>query len=111
MEGDGVEAAPLDIRVAIAVEHGTLHVDFSGTSPAGPGNVNCPLAVTRSSVLFALRTLLPEECPTNGGLARAIHVHAPPGCLVNATWPSAVAAGNVETSQRIADTVVLGRGR
>src|SRR5439155_24034271 len=45
--------------------------------------------------------------PTNGGVQRAVRVTAPPGCLVNARFPSAVGAGNVETSQRIADTVFL----
>jgi len=52
-----------------------------------------------------VRTLLPDDVPMNGGVPRAINVTAPPGCLVNARPPSAVAAGNVETSQRIADTV------
>jgi N-methylhydantoinase B len=70
------------------------------------GNVNCPLAVTRSAVLFVVRTLLPDDVPMNGGVARAIRVTAPAGCLVNARPPSAVAAGNVETSQRIADCVL-----
>src|SRR5439155_5836651 len=78
-----------------------------GTAPAARGNVNCPLAVARSAALFVMRTLLPEDVPTNGGVQRAVRVTAPPGCLVNARFPSAVAAGNVETSQRIVDTVFL----
>src|SRR5438445_121270 len=64
-------------------------------------------AVGRTAVLFVVRPLLPEDVPTNGGVQRAVRVTAPPGCLVNARYPSAVAAGNVETSQRIADTVFL----
>src|SRR6185312_14631574 len=79
--------------------------DFTGTHDAAPGNVNCPIAVTRSAVLFVLRTLLPDDVPMNGGVPRTVAVTAPTGCLVNARPPSAVAAGNVETSQRIADTV------
>src|SRR5207253_2332752 len=63
--------------------------------------------VARSAVLFGVRTLLPGDIPTNGGVQRAVRVTAPLGCLVNARYPSAVAAGNVETSQRIADTVLL----
>ena len=105
LEGDGVTDEDLEIRVGIAVEDGVFHADFSGTRDAAPGNVNCPLAVTRSAVLFVVRTLLPDDVPMNGGVPRAIAVTAPPGCLVNARPPSAVAAGNVETSQRIADTV------
>ena len=73
--------------------------------------MNCPLAVARSAVLFVVRTLLPGDIPTNGGVQRAVRVTAPLGCLVNARYPSAVAAGNVETSQRIADTVLRSEER
>ncbi len=105
LEGDGVIGDDLEIRVAVHTADGVFHADFTGTCDAAPGNVNCPLAVTRSAVLFVVRTLLPDDVPMNGGVSRAIRVTAPPGCLVNARPPSAVAAGNVETSQRIADTV------
>jgi N-methylhydantoinase B len=105
LEGDGVVDDDLEIRVEVAIRDGIFHADFTGTHGAAPGNVNCPMAVTRSAVLFVVRTLLPDDVPMNGGVPRAIQVTAPPGCLVNARPPSAVAAGNVETSQRIADTV------
>jgi N-methylhydantoinase B len=105
MEGDGVDDDDLRIVASVRSERGVLHVDFAGTAPAARGNVNCPIAVTHSAVLFALRAMLAGEAPTNGGLQRAVRVTAPAGCLVNARWPSAVAAGNVETSQRITDTV------
>jgi N-methylhydantoinase B len=105
LEGDGVIDDDLEIRVSVAIEDGIFHADFTGTRDAAPGNVNCPIAVTRSAVLFVVRTLLPDDVPMNGGVPRAIQVSAPPGCLVHARPPSAVAAGNVETSQRIADTV------
>ncbi len=105
LEGDGVEDRDLEIRVRVEIRDGIFHADFTGTAPAAAGNVNCPLAVTRSAVLFVVRTLLPDDVPTNGGVQRAVRVTAPAGCLVNAERPSAVAAGNVETSQRIADTV------
>ena len=105
LEGDGVVDEELEIRVKITIGDGMFRADFTGTRDAAPGNVNCPIAVTRSAVLFVVRTLLPDDVPMNGGVSRAIAVTAPPGCLVNARPPSAVAAGNVETSQRIADTV------
>src|SRR5204863_2217940 len=105
LEGDGVVDDDLEIRVAVTIRDGIFRADFTGTRDAAPGNVNCPIAVTRSAVLFVVRTLLPDDVPMNGGVPRAIEVTAPPGCLVNARPPSAVAAGNVETSQRIADTV------
>jgi N-methylhydantoinase B len=105
LEGDGVEDRDLEIRVRVGITDGVFHADFTGTAPGAAGNVNCPIAVTRSAVLFVVRTLLPDDVPTNGGVQRAVRVTAPAGCLVNAQRPSAVAAGNVETSQRIADTV------
>ncbi len=107
LEGDGVDDADLGVSVRVDIADGVFQVDFTGTAAAARGNVNCPLAVARSAVLFVVHTLLAEDVPTNGGVQRAVRVTAPPGCLVNARFPSAVAAGNVETSQRIADTVFL----
>ena len=107
MEGDGVTDADLAITVRVDIQGGEFHADFTGTAPAAAGNINCPLAVTRSAVLFVVRLLLDADVPMNGGVQRAVHVTAPEGCLVNARWPSAVAAGNVETSQRITDAVLL----
>ena len=111
LEGDGVSGDDIAITVRVDVKDGVLHADFTGTADAAAGNVNCPLAVTRSAVLFVVRTLLPDDVPMNAGVQRAVRVTAPPGCLVNARWPSAVAAGNVETSQRIADVVFLALAR
>jgi N-methylhydantoinase B len=105
LEGDGVTDDDLPIHVKVTIQGGTFSADFTGTRDAVPGNVNCPIAVTRSAVLFVVRTLLSDDVPMNGGVSRAIRVTAPTGCLVNARPPSAVAAGNVETSQRIADAV------
>jgi len=107
LEGDGVSEVPLRIRARVQVDAGALAIDFAGTAPAARGNVNCPLSVTRSAALFVTRCLIPEDVPTNGGVARCIAIAAPPGCLVNARAPSAVAAGNVETSQRIADVLFV----
>lgn len=105
VEGDGVEDRDLVFAVRLDIRDGVLHADFGSTAPQAAGNVNCPLAVARSAVLFVVRTLLPDDVPTNAGVGRAVRVTAPEGCLVHARHPGAVAAGNVETSQRIADTV------
>ena len=107
LEGDGVTEALLPVRVRVTVKAGAVHVDFTGTAPASEGNVNCPIAVARSAALFVARCLMPEDVPTNGGVARCVTVSAPQGCLVNAMPPHAVAAGNVETSQRIADVIMM----
>jgi N-methylhydantoinase B len=110
LEGDGATDADIALRVVVTASGGRLHCDFAGTSPAAAGNVNCPLSVTRSAALFVVRCLVEEDVPTNGGVQRVVTVVAPPGSLVNAEWPAAVVAGNVETSQRVADLLfrVLG---
>ena len=80
-----VYQATHECRVRVDITDGVFHVDFTGTARAARGNVNCPLAVARSAVLFVVRTLLPEDVPTNGGLQRAVRVTAPVGCLVKDT--------------------------
>jgi N-methylhydantoinase B len=70
------------------------------------GNVNCPLPVTRSACYFALRVLLPKDIPANAGTYAPLEIEALEGSLVNARYPAAVVAGNVETSNRIADAVL-----
>ena len=105
LEGDGVTDDPVTVSVSLQLRGDRLVLNFAGTSPQVRGNVNCPLAVTRAAAVFVLRTLLPVDVPTNDGIARAIEIHADPGCAVNARWPAAVAAGNVEMSQRITDTI------
>jgi N-methylhydantoinase B len=107
VEGDGVTDEDLPLRVAVTVAGDAIEIDFEGTAAAAAGNVNCPLAVTRSACLFAVKTLLPPDVPANAGAYAPVTVRAPEGSLVDARPPSAVVAGNVETSQRIADTVLL----
>ena len=107
VEGDGVVDDDLPLRVAVSVVGDSIEIDFEGTAGAACGNVNCPLSVTRSASLFAVKTLLPADVPANAGAYAPVTVRAPEGSLVNARRPSAVVAGNVETSQRIADTVLL----
>ena len=106
MEGDGTTDDDIAIRAKVRVQGDSMAIDFAGTSDAVPGNVNCPLAVTRSACYFALRVLLPGDVPANAGTYAPLSIEAPEGSLVNARSPSAVVAGNVETSSRIADTVL-----
>lgn len=110
LEGDGVTEDLVPIRVAVTIRGSDVVVDFAGTSDAVVGNVNCTLAVTRSACFFAVRVLLPSDFPANAGTYEAVEVRAPEGSLVHAQHPSAVVAGNTETSQRIADTVLAALG-
>jgi N-methylhydantoinase B len=96
----------LPIRVAVSIDGSDLTADFAGTNPQIPGNINAVDAVTRSCLYYAVRVATDPTIPANGGCYRSMHLVAPPGSLVNANPPAAVAAGNVETSQRIADTLL-----
>ncbi|MDX6556327.1 MAG: N-methylhydantoinase, partial [Miltoncostaeaceae bacterium] len=110
LEGDGATDADLWIRVAVTIDGERMRVDFTGTDPAGPGNCNCPLAVTRSAVYFVVRAVTDPDIPASAGAFAPVEVVAPAGSLVNARPPSAVAGGNVETSSRIVDAVFAALG-
>jgi N-methylhydantoinase B len=101
----------LTIRVAVTIDGDEVDVDFDGTSPQHDGNLNCPLAVARSASYYVVRALVDPDLPASGGAFAPVTVRAPAGCLVNARPPAAVAAGNVETSSRIVDTVTRAFGR
>ena len=105
LESDGVSEAEVPVHAAVRIADGRLHVDLTGTSPQVRGNVNCPRGVAMAAAVFVLRTLLEDDVPTNDGIARVIALEVPEGSAANARWPAAVAAGNVEMSQRLADTI------
>jgi N-methylhydantoinase B len=94
------------LRVEATIEGERLRLDFSGTDPEVTGNLNCPLSVTKSAAFFAVRVLTDPDAPPSAGAHRPVEVLAPEGCLLNARFPAAVAAGNVETSSRVADLVI-----
>jgi len=95
------------ISVAVTNEAGQLHIDFEGSSGQHAGNLNSPRAVTLSAVLYVVRALVGESIPLNGGCLRPIRVSIPSPGLLHPSPGRAVAAGNVETSQRVVD-VLLG---
>jgi N-methylhydantoinase B len=105
---DDARGEPRDVtlRVEATIDGDRLELDFSGTDSQVEGNLNCPLSVTKSAAFFAVRILTDPEAPPSAGAYRPIEVIAPPGCLLNARPPAAVAAGNVETSSRVADLVI-----
>ncbi len=94
------------LRVAATIEGERLRLDFGGSEGQVDGNLNCPLSVTKSAAFFAVRVLTDPDAPPCAGAHRPIEVIAPPGSLLNAGFPAAVAAGNVETSSRVADLVI-----
>jgi N-methylhydantoinase B len=107
---EGVDG-DLELRVAATIDGDRLILDFTGSAAQDPGNLNCPVAVTRSACLFALRVLTDPDIPPSAGAHRAVEVITEPGTLLDAAPPAAVAAGNVETSSRVADLVLRAFGR
>ncbi len=95
------------IAVTVTIEGDALTADFDGTDAQVPANFNAVEAVTRSCLYYAVRVATDPTIPANGGCYRPLRLEVPAGSLVGARPPAAVAAGNVETSQRIAD-VLLG---
>jgi N-methylhydantoinase B/oxoprolinase/acetone carboxylase alpha subunit len=107
LEGDGTRKGRIFVRVAITLHGDSAVVDFTGSDAQARGPVNANLAVTTAAVMYVFRCLVPEEIPFTAGILRPVRIIAPEGTVVNAVAPAAMAAGNVETSQRITD-VVLG---
>jgi N-methylhydantoinase B len=110
---DVVEAVDreLEIRVSVEIAGEEIRIDFAGTAPQYPGNLNCPLSVTKSACYFVVRCLTAPDLPASGGAFAPVTITAPPGCLVDARPPAAVVAGNTETSSRITDVVFRAFGR
>jgi len=106
LDGDGVTEEPLRIRVKVRIGTGRAEVDYTGSSPQCAGNVNAVEAIAVSAVYYVFRCLLSEDVPATSGLLGPIRVVAPAGTIVNARPPAAVAGGNVETSQRMVDTLL-----
>jgi len=105
LDGDGFKSGPLKIRVRMKLSRDRAEVDFSGSAPQCAGNVNAVEAIAVSAVYYVFRCLLAEDVPATSGLFRPIRVITPAGTVVNAKPPAAVAGGNVETSQRMVDTL------
>ena len=109
---DGEWSVELDggetIRVRIAIDRGrrSASIDFAGTSPESPDNFNAPASVARAAALYVFRTLVEDDIPLNQGCMKPLTIRFPDKCLVNPRYPSAVAAGNVETSQCITDALL-----
>ena len=108
---DGEFELPMDcgatIRVQIRIgnDRRSAKIDFSGTSEQLASNFNAPRAVAMAAVLYVFRTLVDDEIPLNAGCLKPLEVVIPEGCMLAPHYPAAVVAGNVETSQCIADAL------
>ena len=105
LDDDGISDQEIPIRVRVTVKGDRARVDFTGSSPQVAGALNAVEAITVSAVSYVFRCLVGTDVPASAGLMEPIEVVAPEGTVVNARHPASVAGGNVETSQRIVDTV------
>ncbi len=110
LEDDGVDDAPIPIRVRLVVAGDRVEADFTGTGPQARGGINAVEAITASATRYALRLvverLLRQPLPAGGGAMGALRLTVPPGTVISARPPASVAGGNVETSQRITDVLL-----
>ena len=114
LDDDGFGSGPVPIRVTLTVREADLTVDFTGSSAQTRGGVNAVAAITASATRYVVRcvveTLLGESLPAGGGSMTGVQLSLPDRSVVNASPPASVAAGNVETSQRITDTLMSAFG-
>jgi len=115
LESDGFSEDAIPIRVKLRVDGDRIRMDFSGSAPQTTGGVNAVAAVTASAARYVLRCVVEEllgtELPAGGGTMEAMELILPAASVVNASPPAAVAAGNVETSQRITDVLLQAFGK
>jgi N-methylhydantoinase B len=105
LDDDGISEGEIPIRVRVNIKGERALVDFTGSAPQVAGALNAVESITVSAVSYVFRCLLGTDVPASAGLMEPIEVIAPRGTVVNANHPASVAGGNVETSQRIVDTV------
>jgi N-methylhydantoinase B len=114
MEDDGFGNGPLPIRAAVRIHGEEVTIDFAGSADQTPGGINAVAAITSSAARYVIRcvveTVLEQTLPAGGGEMSALHINLPERSIVNAAPPSSVAAGNVETSQRITDVLLMALG-
>ena len=114
MEDDGFGSGPVPIRLQMEITGNRMILDFHGTAPQTRGGINAVAAITSSATRYVVRcmveALLGTPLPAGGGSMSAVDLQLPTGSLVNASPPASVAAGNVETSQRITDVLLQAFG-
>jgi len=107
MDDDGITHEKVKVHVSITIKEDEAVLDFRRSDPQVQGSINAVYAITLSAVLYVFRSLIERDIPANAGCLRPIKILTEKGTVVDARFPSAVAGGNVELSQRVVD-VVLG---
>ncbi len=99
------EGTQIQVTISIDPVKRSALIDFTGTSPQQPTNLNAPLAISKAVVIYVFRTLLDDDIPLNAGCLKPLQIIVPEGCILHPKYPAAVVAGNVETSQAIANAL------
>jgi N-methylhydantoinase B/oxoprolinase/acetone carboxylase alpha subunit len=107
LDNDGITERPVKIAATVTIHNDRATIDFTGSDPQVEGSVNANHAVAVSATTYVFRCLVHEDIPYTAGVMRPLEVIAPSGLVVSAQPPAAMAAGNVETSQRITDVILL----
>ena len=97
--------ATIQVNITLSPTSRSADIDFTGTSPQQPNNFNAPLAICKAAILYVFRTLVERPIPLNAGCLKPLNILVPAGSLLNPSYPAAVVAGNVETSQAITDAL------
>ncbi|MHA1179636.1 MAG: hydantoinase B/oxoprolinase family protein [Alphaproteobacteria bacterium] len=100
----------VEVRITVDRDARTARVDFTGTSPQQANNFNAPEPVTRAAVLYTFRVMVDEPIPMNAGCLKPIEIIIPDGSMLSPTYPAAVVAGNVETSQIVTNALFAALG-
>jgi len=95
----------IKVRISVDREARTATVDFTGTSAVMENNFNAPEPVTRAAVLYCFRVMVEGAIPMNAGCLRPIRIVLPDNCMLKPSYPAAVVAGNVETSQHVTNAI------
>ncbi|TIM61195.1 MAG: 5-oxoprolinase, partial [Mesorhizobium sp.] len=95
----------IKVKISVDRQKREATVDFTGTSPVMKNNFNAPEPVARAAVLYAFRVMVEDMIPMNAGCLRPINIIIPEGCMLKPTYPAAVVAGNVETSQHVTNAL------
>ncbi|KZM47450.1 hydantoinase B/oxoprolinase family protein [Labrenzia sp. OB1] len=104
------QGAVIKVKITVDKEKREATVDFTGTSDVKPNNFNAPEPVTRAAILYCFRVMVDGDIPMNAGCLKPIHIVIPDGCMLRPTYPAAVVAGNVETSQHVTNAVFAALG-
>lgn len=100
----------IHVKITVNRDKREATVDFTGTSDIAKNNFNAPEPVCRAAVLYVFRLMVESDIPMNAGCLKPINIVIPDGCMLRPQYPSAVIAGNTETSQHVTNCLLMALG-